>query len=78
MRSLNELLLPRILLGNYLVIIIALLVTSIGVYNFLKNEIGRTQVKVLQQISDLNQLNMNAVKKYDDGSLFRYSVIYQH
>ena len=62
MRSLKELLLPRILLGNYLVIIIALLVTSIGVYNFLKNEIGRTQVKVLQQISDLNQLNMNAVK----------------
>ena len=62
MRSLKELLLPRILLGNYLVIIIALLVTSIGVYSFLKNEIGRTQVKVLQQISDLNQLNMNAVK----------------
>lgn len=57
----------RILLGNYAVVILGLLVTSIFVFNFLKDEIGKTRVDILRQISDLNQQNMNIMRNAMDN-----------
>lgn len=57
----------KILFGNYAVVILGLLITSIFVFNFLKDEIGKTRVDILRQISDLNQQNMNIMKNAMDS-----------
>ncbi len=61
MKSLKGLLLPRIVYGNAAVILFGLLIISGCAFSFIRNEVGRSRVEMLQQISDLNQLNMNAM-----------------
>ena len=67
MRSIKGLLLPRIALGNLVIFVIGLSVVSFCVVSFVKDEIGRSRVEMLRQISDLNQLNMNAMSNTMDS-----------
>ena len=61
MKSLKGLLLPRIVYGNLIVILSGLIIISICAVSFIRDELGKSRVEMLQQISDLNQLNMNAM-----------------
>lgn len=67
MRSIKGLLLPRIALGNLVILVIGLAVVSFCVVSFVKDEIGKSRVEMLRQISDLNQLNMNAMSNTMDS-----------
>ena len=60
--SMKSIILRKIILGNYAVVLLGLIITSVFVFDFLKNEIGESRVGVLHQISDLNQINMNAME----------------
>ncbi|MGI6005911.1 MAG: sensor histidine kinase [Ruminococcus sp.] len=66
LKSLKGLLLPRIICGNLIVIMIGMLVVSACALSFIRDELGKSRVEMLQQISDLNQLNMNAMSNTMD------------
>lgn len=52
---------PQIVIGNVLAIIIGIFIIFLVAFTFVKNEIGKSRVEMLRQISDLNQFSMNAM-----------------
>ncbi|MGI6012147.1 MAG: cache domain-containing sensor histidine kinase [Ruminococcus sp.] len=75
LKSLKGMLLPRIIYGNLIVILVGLSIISVCALSFIRDELGNSRVEMLQQISDLNQLNMNAM----DNTMNRlYDNIQEH
>lgn len=64
--SMKFIILRKIILSNYAVVLLGIMITFIFVFNFLKNEIGESRVGVLHQVSDLNQVNINAMENVMD------------
>lgn len=64
--SMKTMIVRKIILGNYAVVLLGIMITFIFVLNFLKNEIGESRVGVLHQVSDLNQVNINAMENVMD------------
>lgn len=60
--SMTNILLKRIILGNIAIIILGLILISFFVFQFLKNEIGKSRVSLLQQINDVNQVYLDSTE----------------